>query len=284
MNNYQNLKIKKENLRRQHKLTEDEIKKLHDVELELLVEFDRICRKYDIPYSIDGGTLLGAVRHKGFIPWDDDADVIMNREAYRKLMRVLDDELDKEKFYFQDMRRTRGYRWGYGKLRRKNTRFVRINQEHMPYPQGVFLDVFVCDNVPDLYFFRCVCNFQSFIFRKLFYAEVGKINEVGFKRLLYRILSRVPERTLKKQYFRYVRFRNRAYTDWVKCLTFPACNKTFGYKRSWYEDTIDMCFENVVLKASREYEEYLTFLYGDYMKLPPENERKIHPVSVLFLP
>ena len=254
------------------------------IELDILRALDKICRENGIHYEVDGGTLLGAVRHRGFIPWDDDADVIMNREAYRKLMRVLDDELDKEKFYFQDMRRTRGYRWGYGKLRRKNTRFVRINQEHMPYPQGVFLDVFVCDNVPDLYFFRCVCNFQSFIFRKLFYAEVGKINEVGFKRLLYRILSRVPERTLKKQYFRYVRFRNRAYTDWVKCLTFPACNKTFGYKRSWYEDTIDMCFENVVLKASREYEEYLTFLYGDYMKLPPENERKIHPVSVLFLP
>ena len=80
--------MKKENLRQQHRLTKDEVKKLHDVELELLVEFDRICRKYDIPYSIDGGTLLGAVRHKGFIPWDDDADVIMNRTAYRKLIAV----------------------------------------------------------------------------------------------------------------------------------------------------------------------------------------------------
>ncbi len=277
--------MKDENItHRQHSLTMEEIKKLHDVELELLVEFDRICRKHDIPYSIDGGTLLGAVRHKGFIPWDDDADVIMNRAAYQKLMKVLDGELDKDRFYFQDMKRTKGYRWGYGKLRRKNTKFVRLNQEHMPYPQGVFLDVFVCDNVPDSYLFRCICNFQSFLFRKLFYAEVGKVNAIGFARGIYILLGIVPERTLKRQYFRYVRFRNRVHTDWVKCLTFPACNKTYGYKRSWYEDTIDMCFENVVLRASREYEEYLTFLYGNYMELPPENKRKIHPVSQLRLP
>ncbi len=277
--------MKDENtVRRQHSLSEEEIKKLHDVELEILVEFDRICRKHDIPYSIDGGTLLGAVRHKGFIPWDDDADVIMNRAAYQKLMRVLDEELDKNRFYFQDMKRTKGYRWGYGKLRRKNTKFVRLNQEHMPYPQGVFLDVFVCDNVPNSYLFRCICNFQSFLFRKLFYAEVGKVNAVGLARVLYTLLSLIPERTLKKQYFRYIRFRNRIHTDWVKCLTFPACNKTYGYKRSWYEDTIDMCFENVVLRASRDYEEYLKFLYGNYMELPPENKRKIHPVSQLWLP
>ena len=98
-----------------HILTECELQKLQKVELELLVEFDRICRKHSIPYSIDGGTLLGAVRHKGFIPWDDDADVIMNRKAYQKFSDVVDDELDTDKYYFQDMRRTAGYRWGYGK-------------------------------------------------------------------------------------------------------------------------------------------------------------------------
>ena len=59
------------------------MKQLHNTLLSLLVEFDRICRKHDIPYSIDGGTLLGAVRHGGFIPWDDDADVILNRNAYK---------------------------------------------------------------------------------------------------------------------------------------------------------------------------------------------------------
>lgn len=270
-------------MNKQYRLTDSELQKLHNVELELLTEFDRICRKYNIPYSIDGGTLLGAIRHNGFIPWDDDADVIMNRNAYQRLLEVLDKEMDKSKFYFQDMNRTKGYRWGYGKLRRRNTEFVRLNQEYMPYPQGVFLDVFVCDNVPESYLLRCICNFHSFIYRKFFYSEVGKNTAKGFGKRIYRILALVPESKLKKRYSRYIEFRNRKYSEWVKCLTFPACNRTYGYKRKWYEETIDVQFENTVLKACKDYDEYLTFLYGDYMKLPPESERKVHAVSKLLL-
>lgn len=262
-------------------LTEQDLTELHKVELELLVEMDRICRKHNILYSIDGGTLLGAIRHKGFIPWDDDADVIMNREEYKKFLSVIDRELDSNKFYFQDLNRTKGYRWGYGKLRRTNTEFIRLNQEYMPYKQGIFLDVFVCDNVPDHYILRCVCNFHSFIYRKIFYSEVGKHVSKGIYKVMYQLLNQIPEERLKKRYAAYVKFRNRKHTNMVKCLTFPACNKTYGYKRKWYEETIDMKFENVILRGCRDYDEYLTFLYGDYMKLPPTKERKVHPVSKL---
>lgn len=266
-----------------HVLTESELKKLQVVELELLEEFDRICRKHQIPYSIDGGTLLGAVRHGGFVPWDDDADVIMNREAYEKFEEVLDKELDHRKYYYQDIDRTEGYRWGYGKLRRKGTEFIRKNQEHMPYEQGIFLDVFVCDNVPDNYAVRCICNFHSYMYRKFFYAKVGKHTTKGFIRLVYSLMDLMPERILKRRYKKYILFCNRKRTNWVKCLTYPACNKTYGYKREWYEDTIDMKFEGKTFKASRKYDEYLTFLYGEYMKLPPIEKRKVHPVSKLKL-
>ena len=149
-------------------LTETDIKKVQKIELELLIEFDRICKKHNIIYSIDGGTLLGAVRHKGFIPWDDDSDVIMNRCEYDKLMEVIDSELDNTRFYYQDMNRTQGYRWGYGKLRRKGTEFVRLNQEFMPYQQGVFLDVFVCDYVPNNYILFHSCIEKYFIQRLRF--------------------------------------------------------------------------------------------------------------------
>lgn len=266
-----------------HNITNEELKKLHEIELELLEEVDRICRKYGIAYSIDGGTLLGAVRHGGFIPWDDDADVIMNRKAYNKFVDVLDEEIDKQRFYFQDLNRTPGYRWGYGKLRRKNTEFIRLNQEYMPYEQGVFLDIFVCDNVPNNYFARCVCNFHSYIYRKLFYSEVGKHTTKGIQYIVYFLMNLVPENTLKKRYAAYIERRNRKSSKWVKCLTFPACNHTFGYKREWYEDTIDISFEGKKFRAARNYEEYLTFLYGNYMKLPPKEKRKIHAVSKLKL-
>lgn len=260
-------------------LTEDDLIELHKILLELLVEIDRICRKYDIPYSIDGGTLLGAVRHGGFIPWDDDADVIMNRDAYEKFIAHIDDELDPDKYYFQDINRTDGFRWGYGKFRKAHTRFVRFNQEYMPYEQGIFVDVFVCDNVPNNYILRTICNFHSFLYRKAFYSEVGKHTSSGVSKIIYSLLDRIPLDRLKKSYKNYVHWRNRHRTDWVKCLTFPACNRTYGYKRKWYEDTVDMKFDGAILKGCREYDEYLTFLYGDYMQLPPNEKRKSHPVS-----
>ena len=110
-------------------LDDRQLRQLQMIELEMLVEVDRICKKCGIQYNIIAGTLLGAVRHGGFIPWDDDADVAMLRPEYEKFRKACKTELDTTRFYFQDHRNTRGYRWGYGKLRRKNTLFLRENQE-----------------------------------------------------------------------------------------------------------------------------------------------------------
>lgn len=155
-------------------LSQIELRKLQLVELELLVEFDRICRKHNIRYSLTGGTLLGAVRHKGFIPWDDDADISMLRSEYDRFRLVCKMELD-SKFYFQDMENTNGYRWGYGKLRKKGTVFLRENQEHMPYEQGVFIDIFPRDGVPDGFIKWKIHKFFCYCVRKALWSEVGKI-------------------------------------------------------------------------------------------------------------
>lgn len=268
----------------QYVLSQEDLRGLHEILLELLVEFDRICRKNNIRYSIDGGTLLGAIRHGGFIPWDDDADVILTRTEYEKFKKVYRKEMDDKKFYFQAIECTPGYRWGYAKLRRKGTKCVRLNQSHMPYKQGIYLDIFVCDNVPENYVFRSLCNFKGYVYRKMFWSVVGNVENTGLKKLWFSFLAMIPEVRLKNSYFRYIEKCNRRPSRWVKCLTFPACNKVYGYKREWYEDVVDISFEGVTLKGCRKYDEYLKFLYGDYMALPPVNERKVHPVMEFALP
>lgn len=251
-----------------------DLRKLQLIQLEMLQEVNRICIKFGIHYNIIAGTLLGAVRHGGYIPWDDDADVAMLRDDYEKFRRVCKTELDSDRFYFQDHRNTKGYRWGYGKLRRKNTLFLRAHQEFMPYQQGIFIDIFPLDGVPDNYFLRSIKNFECFCVRKILWAKVGKVAETDFwKRLIYRIIDRIPEKKVFCYYHAMIRNANRKKTRMVRILMFPAPNNEYGYYRCWYETSADIVFEKITFQGIRDYDSYLNFKFGDYMKLPPVNER-----------
>ncbi len=261
-------------------LDEKTLRNLQMTELELLEEVDRICKKCHIHYNIIAGTLLGAVRHGGFIPWDDDADVALLRPEYEKFCKACETELDTTRFYFQDHRHTPGYRWGYGKLRRKDTVFLREHQEHMPYEQGVFIDVFPLDYVPENYGLRRIHNFVCFLYRKFFWSEVGRVADKNpFMRRVYALMSKVPEKKLKESFDRFIRLTNRRKTKWVRILTFPTPNKAYGYRTRWYQNSADITFEGVTFSGIKDYDGYLSFKFGDYNTLPPENQRKVHPVS-----
>lgn len=265
-------------------LDDKTLRELQLTELELLQEVDRICKKCNIKYNIIAGTLLGAVRHGGFIPWDDDADVALLRSEYEKFRQACKTELDTTRFYFQDHRRTPGYRWGYGKLRRKDTLFLREHQEHMPYKQGVFIDIFPLDYVPENYFCRCIHNFVCFVYRKFFWAKVGKVADKSrIKRKMYDMMDRIPEKELKSSFNWFIKWTNRKKTGWVRILTFPTPNKTYGYRTKWYEESVDTVFEGVTFRGIKDYDEYLSFKFGNYMELPPKNQRKVHPVSDIRL-
>lgn len=265
-----------------HHLTDKELRQVQLVQLEMLKEVDRICTLRGIHYNIIAGTLLGAVRHKGYIPWDDDADVALLRNEYEKFRNACKEELDHSKFYFQDHRNTEGYRWGYGKLRRKGTQFLRENQEHMPYEQGIFIDIFPLDMVSNNKIIRTCQNFHCYCLRKMMWAPVGMVvSKNWFLKKWYGILNALPPDVLYGYYNRYVNECNKKRTKWVRILTFPTPNKEYGYLREWYEKSEKILFENELFWGVKDYDAYLSFKFGDYMKLPPMEMRKVHPVTAL---
>lgn len=260
-------------------LSDEELKKLHEIHMEMLLEVKRICEKNQIKYSLIGGTLLGAVRHQGFIPWDDDVDVGMLRRDYERFRKACRTDLDFNRFYFQDDRNTKGYRWGYGKLRKKNTLFQRENQEHLDFGQEIFIDIFPLDYVPDNLFLRRGHALFCFCVRKMLWSPVGtKVEKDPLKRQVYSLLSRIPKKQVYKHYYRYLKTRKKSHT--VRLNLFPT-KKPYGFPKRYFEELIDVAFEGVVFKGSRYFNEYLTIKYGNYMELPPVEQRKVHPVTGL---
>ena len=153
---------------------------LHEIQqgsYKILLKFKEICEELNLKYFLAYGTLLGAVRHKGFIPWDDDTDVIFSRHEYAKFCKACKKELDKERFFLQDYHSDKEYRWGYAKLRRNGTEFIRLGQEHMNFRTGVFIDIFVADHMPDGYLSRRFFYGINFCIRKILYSELGMIAE-----------------------------------------------------------------------------------------------------------
>lgn len=269
---------------KEYHMTDEELKQLQKIQKELVCEVKRICRKCHIHFNMVGGTMLGAIRHGDYIPWDDDADIGFLREEYEKFREACRTELNHEKYYMQDLRDTEGYRWGYGKLRRKGTAFVRLGQEFMPYEQGISIDLMPFDNVPDRWIKRRFHFFQCFLYRKLFWSKVGSRTEkkMGI-RMIYHIMSLIPMKVILRSYQRFISNGRKKNTQLVRILTFPTPKGVYGYKREWYTQLKTYRFGDIQLPGARDYDGYLRVKYGEYMELPSPEKRKIHPVSELKL-
>jgi len=264
-------------------LKPEQLQKLHTVLFELLVEFDRICRKCNIEYTLSGGTLLGAVRHGGFIPWDDDVDVSMRREDYDRFRKACKTELDISRFFWQDDKTDPDYPWGYGRLRRKDSEFIRIGQEHMKMRTGIFLDVFPNDYIPQFYPLRLLHCFGCFIVRKILYAESGKVvTKNYFHKILYSILSGIPRRVAFSYLNALMKVKK---SEYCRALTFPPPkDKYLGTSSHYYEEYEDVEFEGRKFRAIKKRHDYLEYKYGDYMRLPSPEKRHWHPAAVIRFP
>lgn len=271
-------------IREGYVLSDEELKQVQCIQKELINEVKRICKKCNIHFGMVGGTMLGAIRHKGYIPWDDDADIGFLRTEYEKFREACKTELNHEKYYMQDLRDTEGYRWGYGKLRRKNTEFIRLNQEFMPYEQGISIDLMPFDNVPDGWLAKRVHFFRCFLYRKLFWSEVGsRAEENVWIRRVYQIMRLIPMKWVLKSYQRFIDDGQKKKTQLVRILTFPTPKGVYGYERRWYIRLSMYQFDDMMLPGAKDYDGYLKVKYGNYMELPPVDKRKTHPISKLKL-
>lgn len=262
-------------------LTLDEIKVS---ELFLLIEFDRICKKNNLYYTLCGGTLLGAVRHKGFIPWDDDIDVLMPRPDYDRLLNNIN--IDKEGLpsYMKFVSWKDGSsNYPFIKLIDKR---IKVDVRHFNPDlcgEHIWIDIFPIDGNPskkrELY---KIYNKMKFL-RRILYIKLseGKKAKTFIKRLIKPVLIRglkvVPFKILCENMDALAKtydFENSEYIG----------GTLWGYgpqeriKKSGYMQGIQINFEDRVFNAPSNYEEYLTGLYQDYMKLPPMKQRIVHEI------
>ncbi len=267
----------------------EEFRRMQLLELDMIKELDRVCRKNHIRYSIICGTLLGAVRHKGYIPWDDDADIGMLRKEYEKFRKVAN-QLDSSICYFQDHTTDKEYRWGYGKLRRTGTSFIRAGQEHLKCKTGVFIDIFPLDDIPNSTIGQMINDFQCFIIRKIMYSEVGRLDKSNnvFQRIIYSALAKIPNSFTFKLLKPLTRSRGRSCKR-VRLLTFKSFGKLYtenkvrdkyGMPKKWFKSLREYEFEGYKFMGPKDYDGFLRYMYDDYMTLPPVEKRDPHsPVS-----
>ena len=262
-------------------LTQEQLKKMQQIEVEMADELDRVCRKHNIPYSLDGGSMLGAVRHKGFIPWDDDMDFCMLREDYEKFKEV-SKELNPDICFFQDHDTDPYYRWGYAKLRRTGTTYVRLGQEHMKYKTGIAIDIFPLDDVPNSLLGQMLQDFYCMCLRKILWSEAGKQTAKGFVRLWFRLLSKIPSDFVFNKIKRMARKSKSSSNNRVRVLLYPA-NGVYNHKlpikerwsmpKQWFKELTDYDFEGRKYLGVKDYDAYLSQLFGNYMTPPPVDKR-----------
>lgn len=282
--------MKKQKKHETIEMTPEEFRKMQLLQLDMLVELDRICRLHNISYCITAGTLLGAVRHKGYIPWDDDADIAMLREDYERLKKVVN-ELNPEICWFQDHSTDPDYLWGYGKLRRTGTTFVRTGQEHLKAKTGVFIDIFPFDDIPMQTTGMVLQDIYCFFLRKSLWARVGSVSGKGVERFLYRLLSFIPVEWSHKMVNKMAKKSRNDLPNKVRPLLFPSFGKMYmkcqhpapiryGIPKKWIVNRSEYLFEGHQLYGTKDYDAFLKYMYGDYMKLPPLEKRGLHaPVS-----
>lgn len=256
----------------------DYLPKLHNCQLLIAREIKRICDENNIKYFIIAGTLLGAIRHGGFIPWDDDMDIGMLREDYEKFIEIAKKEL-KEDFFLQTTETDESYGLPFAKILLNDTVLVEATAGSNA-KKGIFVDVFPFDNVPESEELRENHNKQTYFYKRLLLAKLNYnvcAKNDYVKRAVYFALKIVAgfyshDKLVKKLENEITKYNGKQSEDIVNI------GGAYGYKKEtikaqWVRETVEIPFEDMTISAPVDYIKYLETFYGDYMTPPPEDKR-----------
>lgn len=271
------------------------LRKLQLTQLEILKDIDKFCRENEIEYCIAYGTTLGAVRHGGFIPWDDDIDICMKRAEYEKFLELAKQGM-KEKYDILNIYETKGYISTFSKVSKKGTKFVEASSSNENYQQGIFVDVFPLDYTSDnkeerqkdfkkswfLARIMMLCEISNPILPSTLSAVKKMISKLGCK-IIHGCLKIIGCNKIKV-YQRYlkcaVKYNEQENAKYLADYQLLKPEKTVLLEKDIFPPKL-MKFEDAEFPVPGQVDVYLKKIYGNYMELPPVEARHNHMAKLL---
>ncbi|MBE6510363.1 MAG: LicD family protein [Methanobrevibacter millerae] len=256
---------------------DETLKHLQKVQLMMLKDFIKICEDNDILYFMNGGSLLGTIRHGGFIPWDDDIDIMMFRKDFDKLNEFMKNNPN-DKYHLIDVLNEETYHYTWARFNLKNTELREWWADQVDYKVNIFMDIFIIYDMPKNRLKKFTHKWRCFALNQLVqYSLVKFENESKIKQFIqqsiYYILKVIPisPTTIKKRCIK--TYRKYDYEECEELCDFPALVLLPIYKKKDWLPAKKAKFEDITVNIPNNPDAILTIIYGDYMKLPPEDKR-----------
>lgn len=250
--------------------------------LYIMKYIDKLCRNNNITYYIMGGTALGAVRHGGFIPWDDDLDIFMTPDQYAKFKFVFE-KANPQEFVIQEWRTTVDY-LEYAKVRMNGTTFIEeVYKDRRNMHHGIYVDIMILHKVPKNRLIQKMVYYESKFVTLYALSQRNWRPKTKAQRLILNTLRFLPCKIMTKIAYRRIYKYDDMNSDFMYCYWItPAKFKNGLFDASFFSNPVDIPFEDTMLKGSKMIRKYLRYRYGDYMKLPSEKEQKAAVHAMIY--